>query len=260
MNLFFKLVGVSLRSQMQHRASFLMLTGAYFISTFVDIIGIWVLFDRFKMVQGWTLPELSLIYGIVHMGFSLAESSARGFDTFHLFVKNGDFDRVLLRPCASLLQIATRDFQAMRIGRFVQGFIVLIWSVSELHLELFSVYGVVILLSIIGTACLFYGLFVIQATLAFWTTETLELMNITTYGGLEAGQFPMSIYNAGFRYFFTFIIPLACVAYYPVATLLSHEDLPFWLGGLAPLVGIVFLGLSMLLWEYGVKHYHSTGS
>lgn len=257
--LYWKLIGISVKSQMQYRASFLMLTLTHFLSTFVDIFNIWILFDRFKMVQGWTLAELALIYGIMHMGFAAAEAFARGFDTFSHMVKSGDFDRVLLRPCSTLLQIATREFQAMRIGRFFQGMVVLLWSCQELHLSLFS-HGVFIGLAIIGTACLFSALFVMQATLSFWTTETLELMNITTYGGLEAGQFPMSIYHSGFRFFFTFIIPLACVAYYPVAILLHHESQPSWLGYLFPLTGVLFLYFSCLLWKIGVRHYCSAGS
>ena len=55
---------------------FLILAATHFIATFVDILGIWVLFDRFKMIQGWTLAELALIYGIMHMGFAAAEASA----------------------------------------------------------------------------------------------------------------------------------------------------------------------------------------
>lgn len=258
--LYFSLIGVSVRSQMQHRASFFMLATAHFISTFVDIIGIWVLFDRFKMVQGWTFAELALIYGIIHMGFALAEASARGFDTFSQLVKQGDFDRLLLRPCSTMLQVATREFQLMRVGRFLQGLVMLLWSCGQLQLPLLSIKGAIVVLSISGTASLFYALFVIQATLAFWTTETLELMNITTYGGVECGQYPMSIYKPGFRLFFTFLIPLACVAYYPIATMLHHETLPLWLGGLAPLAGVAFLCLSAKFWRYGVRHYHSTGS
>lgn len=258
--LYFRLVNVSFRSQMQHRASFLMLSFAHFISTFVDIIGIWVLFDRFKLVKGWTLPEVALLYGIMHMGFAVAEASARGFDKFSHIVKNGDFDRILLRPCGTMLQVATLDFQMMRIGRFLQGLVVLIWACHTLQLPLISIKTFVILFAIIGTSCLFYGLFVIQAALCFWTTESLEIMNITTYGGVEAGQYPMSIYNSGFRLFFTFIIPLACVAYYPIATVLQHETIPLWLGMIAPLSGLLFLMFSCKLWEFGVSRYHSTGS
>lgn len=257
--LYFRLIGISIKSQMQYRSSFLMLSVTHFFSTFVDIFGIWVLFDRFKIVKGWTLPELAMIYGIMHMGFAAAEASARGFDTFSQLVKNGEFDRILLRPCGTLFQIATRDFQTMRIGRFLQGLVVLLWSSFELHLSLISLQGLIILLAVIGTASLFYALFIIQATLSFWTTETLEIMNITTYGGLESGQYPISIYSVGFRSFFTFIIPLACVAYYPMAIMLQHESQPIWLALLFPLAGLVFLFFSCQLWKLGVRHYHSAG-
>jgi ABC-2 type transport system permease protein len=258
--LYFSLVSVALRSQLQHRASFLMLTFSHFVSTFLEIFGIWVLFDRFKVIQGWTLAELSLIYGIMNMGFAASEALARGFDTFSQIVKNGDFDRYLLRPLGTLFQIATKDVQLMRLGRFCQGLLVLIWGFLQLNLHFLSIDTLVIILAVIGTTSLFYGLFVIQATLAFWTTETLEIMNITTYGGVEAGQYPMSIYPWAFRLIFTCVIPLACVAYYPIATLLKHEDLPIWIGAIAPLSGLLFLFLACQLWKLGVRHYHSTGN
>jgi ABC-2 type transport system permease protein len=258
--LYFKLIGVSIRSQMQHRGSFFMLAIAHFISTFVDIVGIWVLFDRFKMVQGWSLEEVALIYGVMHMGFAIAEASARGFDTFSQVVKNGDFDRLLLRPCGTLLQVATREIQLMRIGRFLQGLLVLLWAMKSLQITLASYNGAIILMSIIGTASLFYGLFIIQATLCFWTIETLELINVATFGGLEAGQYPLSIYKAPFRWFFTFVIPVGCVAYYPIASMIHQDMLPIWLGAALPLAGILFLYLSCQLWKVGVQHYHSTGN
>ena len=258
--LFWKLVVVSFRSQLQYPASFLMLALAHFISTFVDVIGIWILFDRFNFIQGWTLFEIGLSYGAIQMGFALAESFARGFDTFSQMVKQGDFDRVLLRPINPFLQMASREVQLLRVGRFLQGLTILIISASELSLPLFSSHFLVIILSILGTACLFYGLFVIQATISFWTIETLELMNITTYGGLQLGQYPMSIYKKPIRLIFTLVIPLACTAYYPIATLLRKEPLPLSLGLIAPLAGALFLYLAYLLWRLGVRHYSSTGS
>ena len=245
---------------MQYRASFLMLTGSYFFATFVDIVGIWVLFDRFKMIEGWTLPELCLIYGIIHMGFAVAEGCARGFDTVGQMIKQGDFDRVLLRPLSSIFQIASQEVQFLRLGRFLQGGIVLIWGASQLHLSLLSMHAAVIGFSIVGTAALFYGLFVIQGAISFWTIESLEIMNIATYGGVQTGQYPVSIYNKVFRLIFTFIIPLSCVAYYPMAALLQQATVPFWIGICAPIFGIVFLLLSFMLWHCGVRHYTSSGS
>jgi ABC-2 type transport system permease protein len=245
---------------MQYKASFLMLTFTYFLSTAAEILGIWVLFDRFKTIQGWTLEEVMLIYGIMHIGFAIAEGLGRGFDKFDLLVKNGGFDRILLRPLGTKFQIAARDVQFMRIGRLIQGLIVLVWGFNELHLSLISWHTLLLLFSLLGSTALFYGLFVIQGTLSFWTTESLELMNIGTYGGLESGQYPMSIYKTPFRLFFTFLIPIACVAYYPIASLLTLDNIPLWLGLLSPFTGFIFLYLACKFWNHGVRRYHSTGN
>lgn len=245
---------------MQYPGSFLMLSLSHFIGTFVDILGIWILFDRFHLVKGWSLPEVGLIYGIIHMGFALAEAFSRGFDTFSQLIKQGDFDRLLLRPLTPLFQVAVREVHAMRIGRFLQGFVVLIWSSNELSLSLLSIHALTICLSVIGTGCLFYGLFVIQAAISFWTTEALELMNIATYGGVQSGQYPLSIYNKTFRLIFTLIVPSGCVAYYPIAILLRKELFPIWLSLLFPLTGLLFLYLACQFWHLGVRRYRSTGS
>jgi ABC-2 type transport system permease protein len=258
--LFWKLISVSIRSQMQYPASFLMVSLGYFFGTFIDILGIWILFDRFKMIQGWTLFEVGLIYGIVQMGFALAEAFARGFDTFHQMVKYGDFDRILLRPLSPLFQIAIREVQIMRIGRFLQGLVVLVWSLSTFSFPFFSLPTFIICLSILGTTSLFYGLFIIQATISFWTIESLELMNITTYGGVQTGQYPMSIYNKPFRLIFTFLIPLSCVAYYPITAFLKPNETPLLLGIISPLAGFVFLYFACRFWRLGIRHYCSTGS
>ncbi len=258
--LFWKLISVSIRSQMQYPVSFLMLSTSYFLGTLADVLAIWVLFDRFKVIEGWTLFEVGLIYGMAHMGFALAEIFARAFDTFSQTVKYGDFDRLLLRPISPLLQVATREVQVMRIGRFIQGLCVLLWSAHALSFSLLSFHALVIVLSILGIASLFYGLFVIQAAISFWTIESLEIMNITTFGGLHAGQYPMSIYPLSFRLVFTLLIPLACVGYYPIAILLRHENFPLWLSLIAPCAGFAFLFLACQLWHLGVRHYRSTGS
>jgi ABC-2 type transport system permease protein len=104
---------------------------------------------------------------------------------------------------------------------------------------------------------------VVQATLAFWTTETLELMNTLTYGGVESAQYPLAIYAAWFRRFLTFVVPLACVAYFPVVAILDRPDplgTPYWFQCAAPLFGLAFLGVALAFWGIGVRRYTSTGS
>jgi ABC-2 type transport system permease protein len=117
--------------------------------------------------------------------------------------------------------------------------------------------------AITGGVALFAGLFVLQATLAFWTVESLEVANVLTYGGIQAAQYPLSLYAGWFRTFLIFVVPLGCVAYYPVVALLGRHDplgAPDWFLPMAPAAGFAFLGAGLLAWDFGIRHYRSTGS
>src|SRR5262249_25101387 len=151
-----------------------------------------------------------------------AEGFGRGFDTFSNLVKSGDFDRLLLRPRNTAFQVAAQELQLMRVGRLLQGGVVLSWAVYALGIAGSPAKLALILATISGGACLFYGLLVLQATLSFWTIESLEIVNILTYGGTETAQFPLTIYRPWFRWFFTFVVPLACMNYLPAGALLGR--------------------------------------
>ncbi len=261
--LFLRYVGVSVRSQMQYPASFVMMAAGHFLITAIEFLGIWALFDRFGNLRGFVLAEVALFYGIIHVAFPLAETVGRGFDTFAAMVKSGDFDRLLLRPRTTVLQVAAGQVQLMRIGGLLQGLAVLLWAAAALEVVWTPARIVLVLAAILGGACVFYGLFVLQATAAFWTIETLEIMNTMTYGGVETAQYPLVIYHRWFRRFFTFVVPLACINYFPVLAILDRPDplgSPVALQWLAPAGGFVFLIVALQVWKIGVRHYRSTGS
>ena len=263
LRLYGRYIDISFRSQMQYRASFVMVTIGHFLFTGLEFLGMVALFDRFGRLEEWTLPEVALFYGIINISFALADATSRGFDIFHTFVKSGEFDRFLLRPRGTVLQLAGQELTLRRIGRLAQGLIVFLWSTSTLDLGWPPSKILLLFAAILGGACLFYGLMVLQATLSFWTTESLEVMNTLTYGGVETAQYPMSIYRDWFRQFFTYAVPLACISYYPALSILEHPD-PFgsavlfqWL---SPFTGVIFLAVCLQIWKYGVRHYRSTGS
>lgn len=262
--LYGRYVGASIKAQAQYPAATIMLTLGHMAATAIEILGIWALFDRFGALHGWTFGEAAVFYGIVNITFSLADLATRGFDVFGTdFVKTGAFDRILLRPRSAALQLIGHEFRLSRFGRTAQALAVLAvgthlanvtWDAAAIALAMWAIAG--------GVA-LFSGLLMLQATLAFWTVESLEIANVLTYGGVQAAQYPLNIYAAWFRNFLTFVVPIACIAYYPVLAILGRSDplgAPDWVLPLAPAVGFAFLAVAFGAWRLGVGHYTSTGS
>jgi len=260
---YFHAIIVRLKAQMQYRASFLMDILAQVLISGLDFAALAVLFSKFARLRGWSLWEVGLLYALVHSSFALAELAARGFDTFARQIREGGFDAFLIRPFSPFFMTLCSDFHGRRVGRLAQALVVgficcqkagVVWTASKVA---------VFLSALAGGACFFVALFVIGATLCFWTVQSIELINIFTHGGIEAANVPISIYRRWFRSFFIFVVPLAWVNYFPALHILGRPDplgFPPAVQWLAPLAGVAFLMLARLVWSFGVRHYQSTGT
>jgi ABC-2 type transport system permease protein len=122
------------------------------------------------------------------------------------------------------------------------------------------VYLPIVFLSLI---CFFGGLFIIGSTITFWTIESIELVNIFTYGGSEMMSYPMNIYPDWMLRFFTFVIPAIFLNYYPALFFLDKPDplsMPYLSPFLAPVIGVGVLAAGLAFWRVGIRHYQSTGT
>ncbi len=263
LRLYLRYITVSLQAQMEYKASFALQALGQLLATAIDFVGLWALFTRFGGVKGWSLAEAAFLYGVVNISAAFGDAVSRGLDVMGSFIRDGDLDRLLLRPRSLVVQLVGYEFTLRRFGRFLQGAAVLAWSITRLAIPWSAGRVVLLAASIVSGATLWLGLLVLQATLAFWTVESLEIMNTVTYGGTETAEFPMSIYSRWFRRFFIFVVPLACASYFPVIAILGKADLPGappWLGWVSPAAGPLFLAASLQVFKLGVRHYTSTGS
>ena len=254
------LVFADMRSQMQHKASFIMAAVSNFAATVIDFLGIWALFSSFGALDGWTIAQIAVLYGIVNVSFTTAEAVGRGFDQFARMVKDGSFDRVLLRPRTTVFQILASRLELSRLGRFSQGLGVLMLGILLQPQPMGAGQLALIALSCAGGAMLFLGLLMMQAAICFYTVESLEAFNVLTYGGVTMASYPLEVYKGWFKRFFLYVVPLGCLNYLPSAILFG-KDLPYpvWTAYLAPVAGGAFLCIGMMLWTLGVKHYRSAG-
>jgi ABC-2 type transport system permease protein len=262
--LYGRYAAASIRGQFSYAGTLAMMSVGQFLITIIEFFGVWALFRRFGHIAGWTLGEVALFYGLVSVTFAIGDTVTRGFDVFgSVFVRTGGFDRLLLRPRSLTLQLLGYELRLTRVGRMAQGIGVFAWGAAATQFAFTPAATGILAFAMVGGVALFSGLFVMQATLAFWTVESLEAVNILTYGGEAAAQYPMDVYAGWFRNFLTFVVPVGCVTYLPMLAAMGRSDplgAPDWILPLAPLAGFAFLGAALFIWRFGVRHYTSTGS
>lgn len=263
--LYLRLIGAQMRSQMQYRTSFLLDLAATFLGSFVDFVGLAAVFGRFDSIAGWTLWEVGFLYGLVGTSFALMDLLWGGFDydLVSARIRRGDLDQMLLRPLSLPLQLLGSEFALRRLGRIAQAVLVLTVSIAQLDITWTAAKLLYLPVVIASGFAFFAAIYVVGSTVCFWTIERLEAFNLFSYGGTEMLSKPMHIYHPWMQRFFTFIVPAALIVFYPGLFFLGRPDptgMPAFMPFLAPAAGFTFLALSFAFWNYGVRHYQSTGT
>jgi len=265
LNIYGRLIALQIRAQLQYRVAFLLetLAAALITSTFFGALAL--VFQRFGRLGGWTLGEVAFLWGLVEFAFGLMDLLFSGFDPgdFGQLIRRGSFDQLLLRPVNITVQVLGSKFIIRRLGRIAQGAAIFGLALALVELHWTPAKLLYLPLVLIGQVCFFGGLFIMGATITFWTVESIEVVNIFTYGGSEMITYPMHIYPDWLRRLFTYLIPAGLLNYYPALFFLDKPDpfqLPPFTPFLAPAAGVGTLIVALAFWRFGIRHYQSTGS
>ena len=258
MKLYLKYFTMQLKAELEYRKAFLISIIAKMATSIFSFISIFFLFDKFGSIAGYTFEDVLICFAISFMGYSLAECFFRSFDHFDRMIANGEFDRILVRPKGIILQVLGSEVEFNRFGRTLASIIILI-GVLVNNKQLLQIDNIfTILLMIIGTIVIYASLFILKAGITFFTTQSLEIMNIFTDGTRDLAQYPLNIYQKWVQKFFTYILPIALVNYYPLLYIIGKTNNIFYM--ILPIFTTIFIIPCYAVWKIGIRKYKSTGS
>lgn len=258
MRLYMKYFSIHLKSAMQYKGSFFATVIGSFLTSFTVFLGIFFMFQRFHQVAGFSYQEVLLCYGVMLMGFSGAQMFASGFKVFDSMIANGQFDRILCRPRNEIFQVLAQRVDFVRIGMLLQGVVMFVYGLMSCPVDWTASRVLTVAFMVAGGFVLFSALFLLDGSIAFFTLQGLEFMNVFTYGAIEHGKYPLAIYGKGMLTFCTFIVPYALVQYYPLTYVLGRTGR--WWYMFLPILACLFVIPCWIVWRIGVHRYKSTGS
>lgn len=255
------LVTASIRGQMQYRLNFVIgvLSGMFFQG--IGIVFVWAILETFTSLGGWNFTEIALLYGLrltAHGVYLLFFSNLISIDNM---VREGGYDRLLVRPIHPMLQLMFGEFRITVLGDLVGGLAILIAAMSAQAVAWNATNVLLIITAILGGALIDGAFQILPASLTFRYIESWPSRVIFDDIFSRFGNYPLNIFGQAAERMLTFLVPVAFVAWLPVATLLEKPTfMSVWAGWLSVPIGVVAFGIAMMVFVRSSRGYQSSGS
>lgn len=260
---YFKLAIASIKSRMEYRASFIafLISATLFYSAQIATIGIIVY--RFRAIGGWNAGEIAFLYSLLILSQSIVSFIFSGLLEFSNLVREGVYDRYLLRPLSSLGQVIMGSFEIGGFANLLMGILTFVLANSMVSIQWNTNNIFFFILSILGGSFILGGIRIFISAIAFYAINNQSLIHLFVFSSREFLLYPVNIYSYGVRFLLTFTFPLAFVNFYPAQYFLVKNSVelyhPYFRYATFP-VGIIVLISSLIFWKYGEKAYESAGA
>ncbi|MBC5825639.1 MAG: ABC-2 family transporter protein [Candidatus Eremiobacteraeota bacterium] len=249
---------------MEYKVNFFIWLAFTIVYHGVALGAIWIMMSRFPSMNGWHWQQVFFLYALYMLGHTLNNTFFFTIGEVPDLVREGRFDRLLVRPLDPLFQVLSQPGQIWP-DELVIALIVFILAQGAVHLQWSSSTVVLLVLATLGGAYIDFAIQLIIATLSFWVVRLDALRWVVMSLENDFTRYPLSIYNRAVRIMLAYVFPFAFMNYFP-ATVLLHKSAEVGytfnpqLGWLTPVVGAVWFAAAYSFWRLGLNKYQGTGS
>ncbi|MDX1960125.1 MAG: ABC-2 family transporter protein [Leptospiraceae bacterium] len=262
LGIYLKLVTASIKSRMEYRASFFVFIFTLVAYYTAQLLAIGVIIYRFKKIGGWGTGEMAFLYSLLILSNGIVSCFFSGLLDMANFVREGGYDRFLIRPLSPLAQVITYGFELTGLAHLVLGILTFVAANSLINIQWNLVTSIQFVLVILGGSMILASIRIIIGAVAFFAVNNQSLIHLFVFSSREFLLYPLNIYSNGVKFLLTFIVPIAFINYYPAHLFLKkdtsnlfHES---FLYATFP-VGLFLLLVSLYVWKKGQDAYESAG-
>lgn len=257
------LLGGALRAAAQYRADLLfsMIAGLVFQGS--GFLTVWVILARFDAIAGWTISDMALLYGMRLFAHGMWVVLLNQLSQLTRYIREGTFDRFLVRPVNPLVQLMTTRIWFGPVGDLLGGAVLLGVAMTLVDVDWTPARIGFLVVALVGGALLEAGVQLGLSSTCFRFVKADQVRFTTDQVFSMFGNYPAKIFGGVGLWALTAVIPVVFVAYLPASVLLGHAGdtgLPAWLAYVSPLVGLAVAVVGYRIWMYQLRNYSGTGT
>jgi ABC-2 type transport system permease protein len=246
----------AIAAELEYRLNFLIATFTSLANLAGSLFSLFLFYRTGYTFSGWSWQEATIVLGLFTLlqGFS-ATFLVPNLNRIVEQVEKGTLDFVLLKPISSQFWLSTRIFSPWGLPDLFFGMILIVYAGIQLGLSIPNY--LIAFVPIIFGIIILYSLWFILGTTSIWFVKTYNVTEVLR-GLLEAGRYPIVAYPAIYRFFFTFVVPVAFLTTIPAEAMLGRSEVT-WVFG-AGILGIILLAISVSFWQFALRFYTSASS
>jgi ABC-2 type transport system permease protein len=217
-----------------------------------------VLLTHFPAMGGWTSDDVLLMASMRLVSHGLFVLLFGRISWLSSMVQEGRIDGFLLRPLPVYRQVQLSFFNTNAIGDLLVAGMLFAGALQRLDRELTVPEAGYLMAALVGGTLMEAAMATTLSsaalhfpTAAQWNAWLEELLS-------TFGNYPLSIFPRLVRDGLTFLVPVAFIAYLPVAVLTDHDrglGVPEALAVSSPVVGLMAFVASRYLWNWSLQRY-----
>jgi len=246
----------AIAAELEYRLNFLIASLSSLVNLGGSLFGLFLFYSTGYTFRGWNWEEAMIVLGFFTFlqGFS-ATFLIPNLNRIVEQVEQGTLDFVLLKPISSQFWLSARIVSPWGLPDLTFGAIIIIYAGVKLGLDITD-YLVSFLPIIFGLVILYSLWFLLGAT-SIWFVKIYNVTEVLR-GLLEAGRYPIVAYPATYRFFFTFVVPVAFLTTIPAEAMLGRSQV-IWVFG-AGILAVGLLLFSKFFWQFALRFYTSASS
>ncbi len=246
----------AIAAELEYRLNFVIATLSSLGNLIGSLFSLFLFYRTGYTFQGWNWEEALVLLGIFTLlqGFS-ATFLVPNLNRIVEQVQQGTLDFVLLKPIGSQFWLSARTVSPWGLPDVLFGGVLIAYAGRRLGLG-FSNYLLSVLPILFGIASLYSLWFMLGAT-SIWFVKIYNVTEVLR-GLLEAGRFPMVAYPAAYRFFFTFVVPVAFLTTVPAEAMLGRSPVVWIIGAGGLALGLLIA--STIFWRFALRFYTSASS
>ena len=246
----------AIAAELEYRINFFIATLSSLGNLAGSLFGLFLFYRTGYTFSGWSWEAALVVLGIFTLlqGFS-ATFLASNLSRIVHHVQVGTLDFILLKPIRSQFWLSTHTLSPWGLPDLIFGSIIIGYAGKRLGVGIDDyLLGV---LPLLFSLVILYSLWFMLGATSIWFVKVYNVTEVLR-GLLDAGRYPIAAYPTAYRFFFTFVMPVAFLTTVPAQALLGRSEIS-WLIGAAILAVVLFL-VSTWFWRFALRFYTSASS